>query len=137
MNKTLKNSTKISKMLHCDVINIIASMLDQSDILNLRLADKSFNDAFDHWLLYNDIKIVNADDDGLEHINGMMNIRNLNLIWCVKITDDGLEHISNMNIRNLNLTGCVKITDDGLEYISKMTNIRNHNLSHCDNITNN
>ena len=61
----------------------------------------------------------------------------LGLQDCQKLTDESLKHISTglINIRKINLSFCVSITDTGLKSLARLSGMNDLNLRSCDNVS--
>ena len=61
-------------------------------------------------------------NEGLEHIQGLTNLEDLNL-WSCNIDDTGLKYLKGMTkLKRLNLDKC-NITDDGLKELEPLKNL--------------
>jgi len=68
-------------------------------------------------------------DTGLEHLNGVIQIKGLEL-YAPKVTDAGLKHLSGLsNLLMLHLE-CNKATDKGLEHLKGLTRLKSLYLGH-------
>ena len=70
-------------------------------------------------------------------VPGTIELEHLGLQDCQKLTDQALKHVSIglVNLKTLNLSFCVSVTDAGIKFLSKMPNLQELNLRSCDNIT--
>lgn len=69
--------------------------------------------------------------------HGSKAIQELGLQDCQKLTDESLRHISQglTEIENINLSFCVSITDTGLKSLSRLCHLKDLNLRSCDNVS--
>ncbi|XP_074597929.1 F-box/LRR-repeat protein 14-like [Brevipalpus obovatus] len=76
-------------------------------------------------------------DDSLQSICGsLVNLKILNLSFCVGITDMGLKYISSMSqLKEINLRSCNSISDIGLKYLSESdVQLNRLDVSFCEKI---
>jgi hypothetical protein len=58
------------------------------------------------------------DDNGIQYLSSLSNLRQLNLTDCYNITDIGIQYLSSLcNLQQLILSRCYNITDNGIQYI--------------------
>ena len=126
MNKLLKNvnENKILKWLrYKNILNLIASELNQKDILKLRKISIEFNNSFKIQVKRKEIKFNKYIDNNNLKIVEKYNMSNINLDWCNRITDDGLKYLVNLDSQRESLSSKAKyvslnytwITEEGLE----------------------
>uniref|UniRef100_T1J4F5 Uncharacterized protein n=1 Tax=Strigamia maritima TaxID=126957 RepID=T1J4F5_STRMM len=68
---------------------------------------------------------------------GTLQLEQLSLQDCQKLTDDALRNVSTglVSLKYINLSFCASITDGGLKFMAKMPMLSELNLRSCDNIT--
>jgi len=68
---------------------------------------------------------------------GAKTLNEISLQDCQKLTDESLKHISEglPNIAQINLSFCVSVTDTGLKSLSRIPSLRELNLRSCDNVS--
>src|SRR5262249_42840793 len=67
--------------------------------------------------------------EGLKHLQGLTNLRSLNLSWNNDVTDEGLRYLRRLsNLRRLDLAVCTEITDKGVAHLRGLTNLRQLDL---------
>lgn len=75
-------------------------------------------------------------DAGLKHLRGLRQLEHLDLAHCLKITDDALAHLEGLvQLHQLDLDHCIQITDAGLKHLAALRELRMLRLGLCDQIT--
>ncbi|MBD3285532.1 hypothetical protein GF338_04265 [candidate division WOR-3 bacterium] len=110
------DSEDISKLKQLpNLVAVIMGKTDDNDLINLK-------DLTNLKLLSFDVK-PEITDSGLAHLEGLANLRELNLNYA-DITNAGLTHLQNlMNLRKLNLM-YTDITDAGLRHLAGLKNLK-------------
>lgn len=86
-----------------------------------------------------------VSDVGIGHLAGLspdaasgtLELENLGLQDCQKLTDQALKNVSIglTSLKTMNLSFCASVTDSGLKFLAKMPSLRELNLRSCDNIS--
>lgn len=128
---------------------IMSYLATHEDLLSFRLISRKMYSIFKTSTERGQIlsfTAKNATDDGLWVLEGFMNLTNLDLSHCRKITARGFEHFKTvipktlpiqykeLPIQYLNLSYCKSINDTALGYLQNMP-LRSLDLTCCKNIT--
>ena len=73
---------------------------------------------------------------GLSSVAKLKNLESLNLTYCSQITDAGLKSLEGLSrLKSLNFQGCRQVTKQGLSSVAKLKNLESLKLAWCDQIT--
>ncbi len=75
-------------------------------------------------------------DQGLQHLQALTALQNLNLKECSHITDQGLQYLQILSaLQSLELSKCNKITDQGLQSLKILSALKSFLLFECKQIS--